>query len=162
MRAVILRPATPADAAEVAAIWHAGWRDGHLGHVADDLVAARPEESFRTRAAQRVDDTIVAERDGQVAGFIMIVDDELEQVYVDARHRGTGVADRLMACAEQHIAAAGYATAWLAVVAGNARARRFYERRGWTDGGLFEYSAAGDGDKKKITVSAHRYVKPLH
>ena len=49
--------------------------------------------------------------------------------------------------------------AWLAVVAGNARARRFYERRGWSDGGPFEYAAAGDHGP--IPVPSHRYVKDL-
>jgi ribosomal protein S18 acetylase RimI-like enzyme len=69
------------------------------------------------------------------------------------------VADMLMADAERRIKDAGYSSAWLAVVAGNARARRFYERRGWSDGGLFEYSAAGDHGP--IPVPSHRYVKDL-
>jgi len=63
----------------------------------------------------------------------MVVGDEVEQVCVAARHRGAGVADVLMTEAERRVAGAGHATAWLAVVAGNTRARRFYERRGWAD-----------------------------
>jgi hypothetical protein len=61
--------------------------DGHLGHVSDELTAARDADSFRIRAAERVDDTTVATVatvDGEVAGFVMIVGDELEPVYVDA------------------------------------------------------------------------------
>jgi GNAT superfamily N-acetyltransferase len=156
---VTMRSASPEDAPALAAIWHAGWRDGHLGHISPQLEAARDADSFRTRAAQRVGDATVAVINGEVAGFIMVVDDELEQMYVGARHRGTGVADVLMTDAEQRIAAAGYTTAWLAVVAGNARARRFYERRGWSDAGVFVYSAAGDGTP--IPVRAHRYVRQL-
>jgi GNAT superfamily N-acetyltransferase len=76
-----------------------------------------------------------------------------------ALHRGEGVADMLMADAERRIKDAGYSSAWLAVVAGNARARRFYERRGWSDRGLFEYAAAGD--HSAIPVPSHRYVKDL-
>jgi hypothetical protein len=89
---VTLRQATANDAPKIAEIWHLGWRDGHLGFVPQELVAARHEDSFRTRAAQRVSDTTVAVIDGDVAGFVMVVGDEVEQVYVAARHRGTGVA----------------------------------------------------------------------
>lgn len=156
---VTLRGALPEDAPTIAEIWHLGWRDGHLGFVSQELIEARHEDSFWTRAARRVSDTTVAVVQGQIAGFVMVVDNEVEQVYVSARHRGEGVADMLMADAERRIKDAGYSTAWLAVVAGNARARRFYERRGWSDGGLFEYAAAGDHGP--IPVPSHRYVKDL-
>lgn len=156
---VSLRQATAEDAPKIAEIWHLGWRDGHLGFVPQELVAARHEDSFRTRAAQRVDDTTVAVIDGEVAGFVMVVGDEVEQVYVAASHRGSGVADTLMTEAERQVARGGHSTAWLAVVAGNARARRFYERRGWSDGGPFTYAAAGEHGP--ISVPARRYVKHL-
>lgn len=143
----------------MARIWWDGWRDGHLGHVPDALVAVRTPESFADRAAQRVADTTVAIVDGVVAGFVMVVGDEVEQVYVSVQHRGSGVADALLAEAERLVRAGGHETAWLAVVAGNVRARRFYERNGWTDGGPFDYPAAGpDGP---IPVPCHRYVKPV-
>lgn len=110
-------------------------------------------------AAQRVSDTTVAVIDGDVAGFVMVAGDEVEQVYVAALHRCTGVADALMAEAERRIARAGYSAAWLAVVAGNTRARRFYERRGWSDAGPFDYAAAGEDGP--ISVPCRRYVKHL-
>jgi len=153
---VALRPATPADAGAVAAIWHDGWRDGHLGNVPDELLAHRTPESFGARAAARVDDTTVAERDGEVAGFVMVVGDEVEQVYVAAAHRGTGVAPALLAEAERLVAAAGHAKAWLAVAAGNTRARRFYERCGWVDEGAFDYPAEVPGGT--LPVPCHRYA----
>ena len=154
-----LRGALPENAPTIAEI---------LGHVPEvtvapseipELIEARHEDSFRTRAAQRVNDTTVALVQGQIAGFVMVVDNEVEQLYVSALHRGEGVADMLMADAERRIKDAGYSSAWLAVVAGNARARRFYQRRGWSDGGLFEYAAAGDHGP--IPVPSHRYVKDL-
>lgn len=156
---VTLRRAGADDAPEIADIWHLGWRDGHLGFVPPELVAARDEASFRTRAARRVGDTTVAVVDGKVAGFVMVARDEVEQVYVAAAHRGTGVADALLTEAERQVARGGHATAWLAVVAGNARARRFYERRGWSDAGPFTYAAAGEDGP--MQVPAHRYEKPL-
>lgn len=154
-----LRRATPEDAPRIAEIWRVGWRDGHLGFVPEELVAARTDESFDTRAAARVGDTTVAVVDGAVAGFVMVVDDEVEQVYVSRDHRGQGVADALIAEAEAQVRANGHALAWLAVVAGNARARAFYERAGWRDEGPFDYAAAGDDGP--IAVPCHRYTRSV-
>lgn len=154
-----LRPAVEADAPAIAGIWHLAWRDGHLGAVPDELVAARQEPSFRDRAAERWPDATVVEVDGEVAGFVMVVRDQVEQVYLSARHRGTGVADALMEAAEGGVRDAGHPSAWLAVVPGNGRARRFYERRGWVDTGPIDYPAYGPAGP--ITVPSRRYVKAL-
>jgi GNAT superfamily N-acetyltransferase len=56
---------------------------------------------------------------------------ELRSLFVRPRWFGTGLAGRLH---EAFVAAASeraYPWAWLSTPAGNARARRFYERRGW-------------------------------
>jgi len=153
MPPVTLRRARQTDAERLAAIWHAGWRDGHLGHVPDELVAVRTPENFRARAAARVSEATVAEVGGVVGGFVVVAGDEVEQVFVDAAFRGGGVADALLAEAERLVAAGGHAVAWLAVVPGNTRARRFYERSGWADEGGFDYVA------DDITVPCRRYVK---
>ncbi|MGH3392194.1 MAG: GNAT family N-acetyltransferase [Actinomadura sp.] len=155
--AVTVRPASPDDSAAVAGIWQHAWRDGHLGHVPDELLAARTPESFSSRAAHHVKDTAVAVVDTVVAGFVMVIDDEVEQVYVAAHHRGSGMAAALLAAAERLVRENGHERAWLAVVAGNERARRFYERHGWIDEGLFDHQAPGPTGP--IPVPAHRYVK---
>jgi GNAT superfamily N-acetyltransferase len=156
---VDLRPARAEDAGAIATIWESGWRDGHLGQVPDALVAIRTQESFRLRAAERVGDTTVAQVDDEVAGFVMVVGDEVEQVYVSAAHRGSGIAAVLLDEAERLVAARGHSMAWLAVVPGNARARRFYERRGWIDDGPFNYLVGHPGGV--ADVPCHRYVKPV-
>ena len=156
---VRLRPATVDDSDAIAQIWYDGWRDGHLDHVPDDLVAVRTRDSFWTRAPERIPDTVVAVVAGAVAGFVMVVEDEVEQVYVSSAHRRTGVARVLLAEAERLVRANGHARAWLAVVAGNARARRFYERCGWVDEGPFDYAAASDTGP--IQVPCHRYAKQV-
>ena len=156
-RNVTLRRAARDDADAVAEIWRLGWLDGHEGLVPPELVDARTDESFRTRAAERVGDTTVAVVDNEVAGFVMVVDDEVEQVYISAAHRGTGVAGALLDEAERQVWANGHAEAWLAVVAGNARARAFYERRGWRDDGPFVYAAATEAGP--VDVPCHRYTK---
>jgi GNAT superfamily N-acetyltransferase len=160
MPAYAIRPARAEDATTVAEIWAKGWADGHVGNVPDELVAVRTPESFRRRVAGRVPDTTVAESEsGEIAGFVMVVGDEVEQVYVAAAHRGGGVAASLLAEAERQVAAGGHDQAWLAVVDGNHRARRFYERRGWTDDGMFTYQAEVEGGT--LSVPCHRYVKTV-
>ena len=89
----------------------------------------------------------------------MVVGDEVEQVYVAAAHRGKGVAPVLMREAERQVAANGHATAWLAVVPGNDRARAFYAKSGWSDEGPFDYPAATE--RGPIAVPCHRYTKPV-
>jgi GNAT superfamily N-acetyltransferase len=157
---VEVRDAQSDDAATIAEIWFVGWRDGHLGNVTDELVRSRTAESFLTRATERVADTRVATVDGEIAGFTMVADDEVEQVYVTGLARGHGVAVVLLADAERRIDDSGHATAWLAVVAGNARARRFYERSGWSDRGGFDYEAKSESGP--ILVPSRRYEKNLH
>lgn len=83
---VMLRQATADDAPKIAEIWQQGWRDGHLGSVPQELVAAAPglllhQDSFCIRAARRTSDTTVAVVDGQVAGFVMVVGDEAERAH---------------------------------------------------------------------------------
>ena len=116
---VLVRPAVTADGDTVARIWYLGWRDGHLGHVPDGVLELRDAESFHVRAPQRTSDTTVAEVDGQLAGFIMVVADEAEQVYVSKEFRGSGVADALLDEAERQVRCNGHSTAWLSVVGGN-------------------------------------------
>jgi GNAT superfamily N-acetyltransferase len=153
-----IRAATAADVEEVARIWHEGWGDGHRGHVADELLQHRRADTFVPRTAERLGTTWVAEVDHTVAGFVVLSDDEVEQIYVDRSMRGTDVASSLLDFAEEHIAA-GHDHAWLAVVEGNARARRFYERRGWYDDGGFDYEAqAAEGT---VRVPSRRYRKRL-
>ena len=159
MTEVELRSAAPADVDAIADLWHRGWRDGHLAHVPDSLAALRTAESFVRRTAARLDDTTVAVVRGEVAGFVMVTADEAEQVYVKADHRGSGLATVLLAEAERWIAAAGFTTAWLAVIPGNARARRFYERQGWHDTGGFDYAAATTSGT--VLVPCRRYEKSL-
>ena len=87
----------------------------------------------------------------------MVVDDEVEQVYVDAPYRGTGLAARLLDDAEQRVAANGYDEAWLAVVVGNVRARAFYSSRGWSDEGDLPYEVTAGG--RSFLSPCRRYLK---
>jgi ribosomal protein S18 acetylase RimI-like enzyme len=154
----ILREATLGDVEAIAGVWHDGWREAHLGHLPPAIEPHRRPDSFRRRAAVTLATTTVAELDGRVVGFVTTHGDEVEQVYVAPQARSRGVADRLLGHGERRIAER-LGRAWLAVIASNTRARRFYERNGWSDAGPFAYAAAaGDGT---VTVQAHRYEKEL-
>jgi GNAT superfamily N-acetyltransferase len=151
----VLRRATSNDVGAIARIWHTGWVDGHLGHVPPELVAYRSLDQFITRTRHRVQSMWVAESHGQPVGFVVIKGDELEQIYVDRSARGSGVAAMLLRRAETEIRSAGHRRAWLAVVAGNRRARAFYSRLGWRDAGLFSYMA--ETEIGPLAVPSHRY-----
>jgi GNAT superfamily N-acetyltransferase len=159
-----IRPAVPADMATVADLWHEGWHAGHAGHVPDGLTDLRTLAAFHERTPPRVGDTSVAVTDvehgeGAVVGFVMVVGDEVEQLFVSPAWRGTGVASDLLAVAEGRIAADGHDRAWLAVVAGNARARRFYEKQGWADEGDLPYEVTAGGET--FVSPCRRYVTLL-
>jgi ribosomal protein S18 acetylase RimI-like enzyme len=155
---LLLRRAAPADVEAIAALWHDGWRDGHVGHVPEAIVRHRAPADFRKRVPARLPHTTVACAGSSVVGFVTIHDDEVEQLYVAAAARGSGVADELLRHAERAIAAR-HATAWLAVVPGNSRARRFYARNGWRDAGGLDYAAEIEGGT--LSVPCRRYEKDL-
>lgn len=155
---VTVRPATDGDVPAIAAIWHEGWPDGHAGHVPAELGRHRTLPLLTALVAERVRTTQVAVVDGRVVGFVTIRRDEVEEVYVARDARGRGVVTALLEAGEAAIAA-HHDEAWLAVVAGNVRARRSYERHGWRDAGPFTYQA--DTEAGRFDVPAHRYVKAL-
>jgi ribosomal protein S18 acetylase RimI-like enzyme len=151
-----LRPADRHDVEAIAVLWHRGWGDGHLGHVPDQLSAHRRFADFRRRVPSRLATTTIAESGGHLIGFVTVRDDEIEQLYVDARARGSGVAAALLGHGERVIAEQ-HERAWLAVVAGNTRARRFYARNGWIDTGPFDNPVEIAGGT--MTVPTLRYEK---
>jgi len=51
----------------------------------------------------------------------------------------------------RRLAEAGHEVVWLAVVVGNARARRFYEKHGWYDAGDLPY---------EVTAGGTAYISP--
>jgi ribosomal protein S18 acetylase RimI-like enzyme len=156
----VLRPATADDVVAIAALFHRGWHDVHPGRVPDGLTERRTPEAFLDRVGQRVaetHDTTVADVDGTVAGFVMVHRDEAEQVYVDRRFRGSGVAALLLTEAERQIAEAGYDVAWLVVVRGNDRAQAFYAKQGWVDEGDHDYPVTALG--QSFVSPCRRFTK---
>ena len=121
----------------------------HPGRVPDGLTERRTPEAFRDRVAQRIaetDETTVAEVDGAVAGFVMVSDDEAEQVYVDRAFRGTTVAALLLTEAERQIAAGGHDVALLVGGPGQRPRAGVLRRQGWIDEGDVDYPVTALGE----------------
>ena len=154
-----IRRAEPNEIAALARLWHEGWRDAHLAILPEALARVRTLEAFRERMEAGLADVRVAGAVGAPLGFYMLKGDELDQLYVSAEARGSGVAAALIADAEQRLRVGGVETAWLACAIGNERAARFYEKSGWQRVGIVPSdldTAAGPFD-----LSVWRYEKRL-
>ena len=125
-----IRPAVPADAEAMARMHRlsANTAYGRDDPLERRLVAARRLfDDDETRPFLALDD------DGEVIGVLTVGDDELHAIYVHPDHWGTGVGQALLDRADTELAKT-CAAASLTCMAGNARARRFYERNGWNLG----------------------------
>jgi GNAT superfamily N-acetyltransferase len=85
----------------------------------------------------------VAERDHEIVGMASAGGGELRNLYVAPTAWGSGAASELMRAALDWLAESGVHEAVLWVGEGNARARRFYEREGWTADGETRESPLG-------------------
>ena len=139
-----VRSATPADARAIAEVHVGTWRHAYAHVFPADFLAAlsvdRREEFWSHSAATTPEDLFVAEEDGRIVGFAAVgrAEDEAEEVgqlhaiYVDSAYWGTGAGAALMDAAVQRLRTTGFEHAILWVLEDNPRARRFYERHGWT------------------------------
>ena len=146
LAAVLIRPAIPADAADLARVHVASWRAAYRGIMPDPALDALSVAAFETRwnqilgQAPRVN--LVAEVDGQVVGFASIGPSrdadaaplriaELYGLYLDPKSWGRGVGYALWNAALQRLRVEEYAEVMLWVLEANTRARTFYERVGF-------------------------------
>ena len=157
--ATAVRPAADCDVPAIAAVWYDGWMTAHVGHVPEALIRYRTRGSFERRAGERLDDSLVAVADGRVVGFLRVHDAEIEQVFVEARCRGTGLAARLMVAGEAVLRRRGLVEAFLVVNSANERAQRFYLKQGWRSVGLVDYAA--EIEDGTMVISILRYEKTL-
>jgi GNAT superfamily N-acetyltransferase len=146
---VHIRPATIDDAAAL----HASALAGFAGYRSFAPPGWAPPEDPLQREVELLgrDDyhAFVAEDDGGYAGHAAWwpasathrPDGDaglahLRHLFVVPAHWGTGLATRLLAGAVDDARAAGFTRMRLGTPQGQARARRFYEREGWTTDGV--------------------------
>lgn len=131
-----VRNASEVDIEPLAALWFQGWHDAHAGSFPAEVAAHRTLDVFRARLRARLPSVRVTGDVGEPTGLCIVKGDELDQLYVAATARGTGVAATLVLDAERAIRANGADTAWLKCAIGNDRAARFYEKCGWRRAGV--------------------------
>jgi GNAT superfamily N-acetyltransferase len=144
---VQVRIATAEDAAGIAAVQERGWQAAYR-HVFPAEELDRGGFIHADRWSERIThppagwSTFVAEHEGEIVGFTSVGPSrdeagigELYAIYIDPAHWSRGTGRALIEQAEQQLRAE-YTEVTLWVLEDNPRARRFYERAGWTfDGG---------------------------
>ena len=147
---IVIRPAVPSDAAEIARVHVASWRAAYVGivpqSILDRLAVERRHELWAIRLAEPAETrTLVAVRDGKIVGFAgtnrptdpeyPARTGELETIYLLPEAWRHGLGRRLMRGALDDLVERGFETAILWVLTVNERARRFYEESGWQSDG---------------------------
>jgi ribosomal protein S18 acetylase RimI-like enzyme len=166
---VEVREATAADKVAVAQVHVRSWQHGYRDLIAQDFLDGLRPEDMATRYAFGGTDprglyTLVAIDDAAIRGHITIgrsrdeVGDggEVWALYVDPSYWGAGVGQALLVAGCSALRQIGYEKAFLSVLATNMRARRFYERNGWTTDGVEQADVLGG-----VSVQTVRYVTPL-
>ena len=143
-----IRPARPEDAAAVAAVHVRTWQAAYESVFGAERLAVLDDQLPRRverweRVLREEGGVWVAEEDGRIVGFVSVGPEredptlgELYAIYVLPKAWGSGAGTALM---EEAVGAlrdgyGGEAVLW--VLEDNPRARRFYEREGWSlDGG---------------------------
>ena len=159
----LIRPATTDDAEELVRANEAAWNAGMAQVVDKKLEELAPFEARVARYREGIGAVPpgmrlwVAEREGRIVGHATVTVDEalgeLSALYVVPEEWGSGVAAALHEQAVAGMRELGATEATLWVVEGNTRARRFYEREGW--------SADGETKSSTFDIREVRYRRPL-
>jgi GNAT superfamily N-acetyltransferase len=168
---MLLRPAQPEDAMAVARVHVRSWQVAYRTLLPNDyLDQLRPEDRAAHYDFASLDPlkpkTIVAIDGDFILGFATTMPSrdpdlpghaELCALYVDPDHWDRGIGAALISAARGSLFELGFRNALLWVLAGNARAERFYRIDGWT----------ATGDRRTdtlwgITVNEVRYLRELH
>lgn len=97
-----------------------------------DVTAYIAEKRQRSRQGPwRTRGIHVVEMSGRIVGFVEVVYDLVNALYVDRRMRGRGIGGALLAVAERELQAKGVAIARLRVACDRAEIVEFYARHGW-------------------------------
>jgi ribosomal protein S18 acetylase RimI-like enzyme len=166
-----LRPASPEEAAEVAAIFIRCWRSAYRDIVADEIIdglAPREVEAWwRSLIEDPASHVVVARGDGGVIGMARFGSDPDDEVrghlfslYVDPATSGAGIGRALLEHVTAHLSAAGYETATLWVFAANERAIRLYRAAGWEPDGAERIEQQWNAPELRLTRALAQRAEP--
>ena len=141
-----IREGSRDDARAIAEVHVASWRDAYRGTLPDDyldrLSVDEREAGWVAVFAEARLGVLVAEDRGRIVGFASFGQSrdedaaegtgEIPSIYVEPEVLGTGVGRDLFHAAVGKLREAGFSRATLWVLEANERARRFYEKAGWT------------------------------
>ncbi len=160
--AVRLRCAGAHDAEHIAVLHAESWRRHYRGAYADayldgDVVADRRSVWSARLASPANSETVVAERDGRVLGFIHVVFDEdprwgslVDNLHVSRDVRRMGIGSRLLHRAARAASRRGTSRAmYLWVLQQNTAAQQFYRSCGAVGGETAPVSPPG-GDPSRL------------
>jgi ribosomal protein S18 acetylase RimI-like enzyme len=157
---VSIRWATLADAPALSEIHVRAWQAGYRGLLPDSLLdnlsAAERLPRWRERLTGAAEQVLVAEVDGQVAGWLVTGPQrdgdldpqsvaEIYAIYVHPNHWRRGCGSALLAHALAELRAQGFVEATLWVLRSNERARDFYEAQGLQADGASKIEHNRDG-----------------
>jgi GNAT superfamily N-acetyltransferase len=161
-----IREAEVDDAEGLARVNVTSWQAAYPGLIdqafLDSLDIRDRTQSWDRVLRQSRGTVLVAEEGGIIVGFCAVgpaidVDwGEVFAIYVDPGRWGAGLGRDLLGVGERTLAEAGFWRAMLWVLGGNARARAFYERQGWSLGKPIRVEYIGGSDVNEV-----RYEKPL-
>lgn len=137
-----LRPASTADVDACLAVQRRSAVVGYA-HIFPQDEYPFPDDIVRAEWVDRLNSGVpvtLAVIDGAAVGTISIRPPRLESLFVVPEQWGSGVGDVLHGTALEQIRSSGWRSAELDVMVDNARARRFYEKRGWQPDGRTEVS----------------------
>jgi GNAT superfamily N-acetyltransferase len=133
-----VRPAQPADAEALKAILYDTFDSTWRPQITPAAAAAfRDEDRPSAFVGEKGLAFLVAERDGEVAGFVFWEEDFVHSLHVHSRHARHGVGARLMDHAEAAIRHAGHASVRLETDTFNQRSQAFYAARGFVEAGRY-------------------------
>ncbi|GIF67032.1 N-acetyltransferase [Asanoa ishikariensis] len=177
---VTIRPETPDDIPDVAAVHVRAWQSGYAGIIPQEVLDALDPEQ---RAAQRRQhhgaeafQTLVATDHNAVLGFVSFgpyrnqqdrtdldpTVGEVLAIYLEPDRVGTGIGRELMRAALTELTRRGYKEVRLWVLEDNHRTRRFYAKAGFTpDGERATYDVVVPSSGDRVPLPELRYSRVL-
>jgi GNAT superfamily N-acetyltransferase len=154
-----IRTARADEVSSVAKLYQAVWHATQAPLQDRAIAALRDDDWFERRIKLATALPLIALLDGKLVGFAAWSGDLLGQLFIAPEEHGQGIGRGLLLGAEIRMREEGTKLAQLHCLVGNARARRFYERNGWTLKGLESATVESMEGPKKV---AHWVMtKPL-